>query len=283
MQTKQQPSRAQRSTRKRSRAQRDEDEDVSFVALPRDELLKISSRHLEDRTKELGKTRPLTTAELREVKRQRRLVKNREYAQASRVKKKAHVVDLRQQVDAIATENQELQSKVTTLSARVTQLEAENERLRMKLQMANIPVEPTEQEEAYVNSLVNVDSIEKPSALSSFSLKTGTVCLFVVMFCFAIIFNPVQRLGPLSRESVQGTETLDSQFSTHRRMFEKSEPSFQNDVPWDLSEPLMIRSLLGEPDGSICGLSDDTSICHAPMQNECNITISLLSNLTFCK
>jgi len=77
------------------------EDDVSFVELPRDQLLTMSSVQLEDNIRSLTAVRSLTSAEQREIKRQRRLIKNREYAQTSRVKKKQFVEELRQENDLL--------------------------------------------------------------------------------------------------------------------------------------------------------------------------------------
>jgi len=71
------------------------EEDISFVEIPRADLLTMTSKELEAQIKRLTALRSLTSAEQREIKRQRRLIKNREYAQTSRVKKKQFVEELR--------------------------------------------------------------------------------------------------------------------------------------------------------------------------------------------
>ena len=53
--------------------------DLSAVYITPKRLVQISSTALERRVRALADRRPLTSAEWQEVKRQRRLVKNREY------------------------------------------------------------------------------------------------------------------------------------------------------------------------------------------------------------
>jgi len=57
--------------------------------------LNISSIELEARIANVTAQRKLTPNELKEVKRQRRLVKNREYSQQSRAKKKISCTGIR--------------------------------------------------------------------------------------------------------------------------------------------------------------------------------------------
>jgi len=96
-----------------------QDEDISFVYLTPEKLLVISSQELESRISELSNIRTLNSPEMKEVKRQIRLVKNREYAQSSRIKKKQHV--------------EELEDENNALRERVQELEEENRKLKLIL------------------------------------------------------------------------------------------------------------------------------------------------------
>jgi len=73
----------------------------------------------------LSSIRSLTSAEQREIKRQRRLIKNREYAQTSRVKKKQFIEELR------------IENKL--LKDRIKMLEQENHFLRFGGSGGNSP------------------------------------------------------------------------------------------------------------------------------------------------
>jgi len=97
----------------------------SVVAISRDELLKFSSDDLEAYVKALSATRPLTPAENKEIKRQRRLIKNRESAQQSRKRKKDKVGDLELQVSQLEAINEERKAKLDEVQADHVILRAE--------------------------------------------------------------------------------------------------------------------------------------------------------------
>jgi len=73
------------------------------VSLGREQLLTISSQDLEAFAQTISSTRKLSSAEQRELRIQRRLVKNREYAQDSRKKKKTYVEELEGTITKIDT------------------------------------------------------------------------------------------------------------------------------------------------------------------------------------
>jgi len=95
------------------------DDNICSVFIQPEKLLVMSSTELEKRVDDISCLRPLTQSELKEVKRQMRLVKNREYAQSSRIKKKQQV--------------EELQEENALLKERVQQLEDENRELKSLL------------------------------------------------------------------------------------------------------------------------------------------------------
>jgi len=90
--------------------------------LPRELLSKISAKEYEDTIKSIEKQRPLTQIEQREVKRQRRALKNREYAQNCRSKK-------RQMLEACQEANVKLVQEKADLASLLNATQRENERL----------------------------------------------------------------------------------------------------------------------------------------------------------
>eukprot|EP00026_Physarum_polycephalum_P011457 Phypoly_transcript_11686.p1 GENE.Phypoly_transcript_11686~~Phypoly_transcript_11686.p1 ORF type:complete len:252 (+),score=44.11 Phypoly_transcript_11686:37-756(+) len=95
------------------------------IAISRDELLRFTSDDLEAYVKTLSASRTLTAADLKEIKRQRRLIKNRESAQQSRKRKKDKVGDLEGQVAQLETVNEERKAKLEEIQAENVILKAE--------------------------------------------------------------------------------------------------------------------------------------------------------------
>jgi hypothetical protein len=114
-----------------SKKRKAEQEDINFVKLTREQLLVMSSQEFEERIRILQNMRPFTLAEEEEIKRQRKLIKNREYAQTSRIKKRETLSSLQVQLTAVNTENQILKSHITNLTQQVQYLQIENHQLRM--------------------------------------------------------------------------------------------------------------------------------------------------------
>jgi hypothetical protein len=85
------------------------------AALSREDLLKLSSKSLE--TYAIGSNRSLSEEEERQLKRQRRLIKNRESAQLSRQRKRLYIEELEKKVTALTTENNELIKQVALLTS----------------------------------------------------------------------------------------------------------------------------------------------------------------------
>jgi len=88
-----------------------EQELAATLELSRDELLNMTSESLEQYAQRLAATRPLTVEEQKKFKRQRRLIKNRESAQLSRMRKKAYVDELEKQIADLNAEKEKLRRK----------------------------------------------------------------------------------------------------------------------------------------------------------------------------
>jgi len=110
------PKARKKDTRKRKRAKKNEAPVQTAVTLPREELLKLSSQELEDYAENLRKVRKLTAEEEKDIRRQRRLIKNRESAQLSRVRKREQLEVLEQELQEAHAENARLKRQVDSLS-----------------------------------------------------------------------------------------------------------------------------------------------------------------------
>lgn len=95
------------------------------AALSREDLLKLSSKSLETYAHSLGSNRSLSEEEERQLKRQRRLIKNRESAQLSRQRKRLYIEELEKKVTALTTENNELIKQVALLTSENASLREE--------------------------------------------------------------------------------------------------------------------------------------------------------------
>jgi len=123
---------------------------------------------------EAGK-KSLTADEERQLKRQRRLIKNRESAQKSRQRRKMYI--------------EELEQKVTLLVSQNDRLHQENKILREDLE--------------YLSSILKKTSnlpdqlLSKPvAAVTPRSVKAAGVCLLIVLFSFGLFFNSKNSNGP---------------------------------------------------------------------------------------
>lgn len=74
-----------------------------FVELPEEELLKLDSQQVEQYLKTLTEYRTLSADEEKELKKLRRLIKNREYAQSSRNKRKQYIEEMEGKLDVSET------------------------------------------------------------------------------------------------------------------------------------------------------------------------------------
>jgi hypothetical protein len=104
-------------------------DDLTRIKLSRDDLLKFSSQEYDDYVKSVSLKRPLTEKEHKESKKQRRLIKNREYAQISRNKKKTEYTQLSIQIDHLNQYNSELIERVNQLETDNKRLKEENQKL----------------------------------------------------------------------------------------------------------------------------------------------------------
>eukprot|EP01098_Paradermamoeba_levis_P001909 TRINITY_DN1219_c0_g1_i1.p1 TRINITY_DN1219_c0_g1~~TRINITY_DN1219_c0_g1_i1.p1 ORF type:complete len:317 (-),score=56.49 TRINITY_DN1219_c0_g1_i1:273-1223(-) len=165
------------------------------VSLPRDQLLKFSSEDLEKFVNSVLATRSLTYEEKKEVSRQRRLIKNRESALASRIRKKSYVDELEKQVSDLKQEKSQLQSQLSQLEMRCRQLQQkvdsftknmkteENDNTVMVKIEEKIDVVPSMSPLAYPSLWNSVGKTQKGIR------ATSGICLFIILFSFGLFFQ----------------------------------------------------------------------------------------------
>jgi len=98
------------ASRKKSRSGEEIDGEFK-VTLSRDELLCLTSDEFDNYVKLLEMRNSLSQEENRELRRQRRLIKNRESAQASRLRRKRYVEELEKTIDKLEHENTMLRNE----------------------------------------------------------------------------------------------------------------------------------------------------------------------------
>jgi hypothetical protein len=142
--------------------------------LSREELLQLSSKSLENFAQNLAANRGLSNDEERQLKRQRRLIKNRESAQLSRLRKKIYIEELEKKVSLLTADND-------TLTKQVVSIATEKKKL--------------EEEVMYLQSIIKQSpqlaalASKRPSYSGPKNVKAAGVCLLIVLFSFGLLFN----------------------------------------------------------------------------------------------
>jgi hypothetical protein len=164
------------------------------AALPREALLLATSDALDEWQKRLEAVRSLTSADQNELQRQRRLVKNRESAQLSRLRKKGYIGELEAQLTKLAAENDKLKTQNAALRS-------ENERLKRTLSstptaidVAAPPVPPVPVPPADSVAVdMDFDPAPVPSARGSRRQRGAAVSLLLMLISFGALWNAGQR------------------------------------------------------------------------------------------
>jgi hypothetical protein len=183
---------------------------VSTKLKTEEELLEFNSAQMEEYLKEVSATMNLTASELKELKKIRRSIKNREYAQSSRDKKKQFIEELEKKLTESNSENAALQQRLTIL-------EQENQKLKVQLaKIGNaIKKDPEIMERLKVIAVGNTPKPATPVntkqsffKLSSSSKRMATAfsaTLFIVLFSFGLMVNFRPRSSIDSSPIVCGT------------------------------------------------------------------------------
>jgi hypothetical protein len=154
--------------------------DERSVTLTRDELLSFTSEQFEEFVSSVVNSRDLTSSEKSEIKRQRRLIKNRESAQASRQRKKLHMDQLERKVKELSSENTVLKENMATLCS-------ENNQLKQHVAFLNEVVKKSMGTDLFSRGYNFMNTMANPKQYLQMN-PTGVV-LMIVLFSFGILFS----------------------------------------------------------------------------------------------
>lgn len=221
---------------KRSRKKRKISPTESIDVLPDDintldqkSLLQLSSRAFEEYVKRKTANRDLTSEEKKDLKRQRRLIKNRESAQASRQRKKNYIEKLEAKVASLQQSNNQLRSQVTSLTADNTSLRQEVQNLQGLIKKTPALKELWTSGINYVASLAKQQKEEAQTAPASThgnNVKAAGVCLLVMLFSFGLFFPQTMYNGnPALPFETATHEPVPEVVPTATRLFSSKGPS----------------------------------------------------------
>eukprot|EP01122_Echinamoeba_exundans_P008823 TRINITY_DN3002_c0_g1_i1.p1 TRINITY_DN3002_c0_g1~~TRINITY_DN3002_c0_g1_i1.p1 ORF type:complete len:641 (+),score=225.89 TRINITY_DN3002_c0_g1_i1:408-2330(+) len=183
---------------KRSRKKRKISPTESIDVLPDDIenldqkiLLQLSSRAFEEYVRRKTAMRDLTSEEKKDLKRQRRLIKNRESAQASRQRKKNYIEKLEAKVASLQQNNNQLRAQVAALTSDNTKLNQEVANLQGLIKKTPALQQLWTSGINYVASLAKQqkeESQQAPASTHGNNVKAAGVCLLVLLFSFGLFF-----------------------------------------------------------------------------------------------
>jgi len=170
--------------------------------VPKDDLHKMTADELEEYAQYIQDSN-LPNAEKNEIRKQLRLVKNRESAQASRLRKKNYIDDLERRVSLLQSENTNLRQNINTLHNENTQLKSEVVYLKGVVNNSGLSKVLT-QGASFFSKLSQqqaghqqTSSGGKPAP--ALNARTTGVVLMVMLFSFGLLFNSpgLNQLAPL--------------------------------------------------------------------------------------
>lgn len=164
------------------------------VALPRDTLLQISSQGMERYVENLASTRALSMDDQKELKRQKRLIKNRESAQLSRERKRAYIDQLEEKITQLVNENALLRNDNAALRQALSRYQPGI--LLPKVEptssdFAHRKTDPVATKMAGLLTTATTIGAGRPSSTA----KAG-VCLLIVLFTFGLFINSTSTVSP---------------------------------------------------------------------------------------
>ncbi|MDP2434827.1 MAG: bZIP transcription factor, partial [archaeon] len=211
--------------------------------LSKEELLSLTSRGLAEYERRLKTFHTLTHAEQNLLKRQRRLVKNRESAQQSRMRKKVYVQELERRVSHLVNErddlfrqNQELLQKNQLLQKQLNSTHPQQAGSSPQMQLGSCELLPT----------TKAPSKREQHHLNGHrGAQAAGVCALVVVFSFALFLGIHGGPNGGSQPAFvpHGSSSHNSQFNTGRLLHEYNASSSayseaDDDLQFNSSPPL---------------------------------------------
>jgi len=159
--------------------------------IPKDQLPKMSAEELEEYAQHIQES-TLSTGEKNEIRKQLRLVKNRESAQASRLRKKNYIDDLEHRVSLLQSENSNLRQNVSSLHNENTQLKSEVVYLKGVVNNGGLS-KVLSQGATFFSKLSQQQQQQQQNggkpAGSAITARSAGVVLMVVLFSVGLMFN----------------------------------------------------------------------------------------------
>jgi len=182
-------------------SKKDDEEEVR-VSLSQLDLLHLSSSEYENLVRGISSSRDLSSNEKQQLTRQRRLIKNRESAQASRQRKNSYIEDLDRKVNELVNENAHLKENVSTLTSDKNRLEVLLVQQTMGDKKDGINL-GTDMLGIQFLSNKNGVCFTKPNQNN----KTTVIVLMIILFSFGLLFHQAASLN--SSPHLKSNRNLD--------------------------------------------------------------------------
>lgn len=176
------------------------------IFLSREQLLLLSSMEFDEYKQLLTSNCYLSTEEKDQLKKQRRVIKNREYSQNSRQKKRLRVNELEIKLAQMEAENSQLKKENQSLKNKIWKIVTAYNRTKSTNTAATqqnfVPCSNLSSSSSNFN-FNDLLSIGSPSPAA----KKAGICLFVVLLSFGFLFN---FSGPIGSNQ----NSLNNQFNS---------------------------------------------------------------------
>jgi len=223
-------------------------EERRLVRLPRETLLVMTSAQIGQYIRYLRATHSLSRGQIEELRRQKRLVKNRESAKTSRKKREALVSELQESIT-------ELKNSVEVLKKDNERLANENIRLRNVLKMRDPALFDTllrDPDAAAAGKMFDADAATSQDASRGRSghpsVRVASLVFFFIVFCFAL-------LAKISVSQTQGATTVGlsetvPRNSWRREVIPEVSNRYSKSKPWFTSPQVSKGRVINPADGS---------------------------------